>query len=126
MPNIFSFSAQPCWVNRGDPSVWDWEIGDLTCDGNWHDLDCSLIVPAAARFIKLHAQIYDDVVGRWIVFRKKGNVNDKNMSWCRTAVIGYTNYEDLIIPCDVDQIIEYMATDTVITTINILVQGWVF
>ena len=58
------------YVDRGDPSSWDFQEGDLTTDNTWRDLDLSSIVPSGAVAVHLYVLIKDDTANKNIKFRK--------------------------------------------------------
>jgi len=112
------------YIDRGDHSAHDFSVGDLTTNGAWHDLDLSSIVPAGAKAVLLMVGMSDDAANRIVVFRKNGNTNTFNMSSISNHVTNIPNYGDLIVPCDTNRIIEYLADNATFTSININVKGW--
>lgn len=113
----------PHWVDRGDPSAFDWEVGDLTTDGNYHDLDLSSIVPSGATLVRLRV-VLNDTAGNSVTFRENGNSNAHNNGDLFCQVSGKTITGQFVIPCDSNRVIEYRATNTSFTTLSILVAGW--
>ena len=111
-------------IDRGDPSDFDFTLTDFTTDGNWHDLDLSDILPEGAYAVVLFVGIEDDLAGQHISFRKNGNSNEKNWSRCFTQVSNIGIINDLTVFCDPDRKIEYQATNTTWTTINVTIKGW--
>lgn len=112
------------FVDRGDPSEWDWQLADLTTDYNWRDLDCSLVVPPDAVAVALYVYVKDDAADSVVYFRKKGNSNVLNSPRVRTQVADIPVDGFLTVPCDSNRIIEYRATNLTFTSINILITGW--
>lgn len=113
-------------VNRGDPSVADFTLTTLTTDETWREMDLSSIVPANAQFVILHVNIRDNAAGKRIDFRKKGNVNDKNISRLRTQSANISNSGDFEVPLDSNRKIEYWASNASFLKLNIVVKGWIF
>jgi hypothetical protein len=111
-------------VDRGDPTAVDYAVGALTTDGNWNDLDLSSIVPAGAVAVKLLATIQDDAVGNKVDFRENGNSNAYNLESPKTIVAGTDHTYSLTVFCDSSRVIEYRASNTTWTKINLTVQGW--
>lgn len=107
--------------DRGDPESADFFAGDLTTDGNWHDLDLREIIPYGATAVYLRISIEDDAAGSVITFRKKGNQNTVNILRMVTQDAGDALHGNGIVFCDANRTIEYMATNTTWTTINIAV-----
>lgn len=112
------------FIDRGDPSAFDFVVGDLTTDGNWHDLDLSSIIPVGAQSALLRVSVTDDAANSSIAFRENGNSNVYNDAIVSTQVSGVQIYGEIIVSCDSDGVVEYNATNTTFTTINILVRGW--
>lgn len=112
------------YVDRGDPSAWDFQIGDLTTDGTWRDLDLSSIVPSGAVAVHLYVLVQDDSANKNIKFRKNGNANNYNVSTVRSIVANQNSQQDIIVSCDSNRIVEYKASNTSWTQIIILVKGW--
>ena len=112
------------YVDRGDPSSVDFAVGDLTTDGTVHDLDLSSIVPVNASSVLLHVIVKDGTVGNRIRFRKNGNSNMINIGVVRTQAANIDINQDVIIALDANRVIEYDATNTVFTTLEIIVKGW--
>lgn len=100
----------------------DFDVGDLTTDGDWHSLDLSSIVGKHETLVKLFVQVNDGAVDSSIRFRPYGSTNF--MGVCRTQVIDV--YNDAHIECKTDSegVIEYKASDVTFTAINITVTGW--
>ena len=116
------YLSQP--FDRGDPSDNDFAVGDLTTDGTWNDLDLSSIVPEDAIAVILKVTVTDNAASSLLQFRKNGNSNAKSDQRVRTQVADIPNHADMIVPCDTGRVIEYMATNTTWSTINITVAGW--
>ena len=112
------------YVDRGDPADWDWELGDLTTDGAWHDLDCSSIVSSDAVAILFRITVLDDNANKYLQMRKNGITNSRNSQLIRTQVVDQYNDGMLLISCDENQKVEYFASSTTWSAINICITGW--
>jgi hypothetical protein len=110
--------------DRGDPAAVDFDLTDLTTDGDWHDLDLSSIVDEDAKAVVLYVYLADDAHTSYIRFRKNGNTNDFNYSQIRSQVADIYINGDLIVALDDDQVIEYQTTNTTFNAIAITVKGW--
>ena len=113
----------PHWVDRGDPTGFDWGVGDFTTDGAWRDLDCSSIVPAGATHIRFRLRI-NDAAGNNFQLRKNGNSNSYAVLQALCEVSGVANEIQGVVACDASRVVEYYATSTAWTGINVLVLGW--
>lgn len=120
----FNIVGKSGYVDRGDPSGWDFELGVLTTDATWNDLDLSGIVPGGATIVLLTVNIKDDTAGSRIMFRENGNSNAYNISPLNTQEANYRLYGDCWVKPDKNRIIEYNAEDVTWTSIEILVRGW--
>lgn len=111
-------------IDRGNPSAYDFSVGDLTTDGTWRDLDLSAIVSSNTKRVFLSVVVTDDLVARILSFKKKGVTNDFAMSSISTQVANQAIYADLIVGCDTNQVIQYNASNTTWSNISIIVRGW--
>ena len=112
------------FVDRGDPAAFDFTVGDLTTDGTWRDLDLSAIVPAGAKAVLFNVGIRDNLVEQIFYLRKNGSAIVFSSSTIKTQVANIGFYVDLIVACDSNRVIEYLAANTAWTTINLTVRGW--
>lgn len=113
-------------VNRGDPAATDWDETDLTTDATWRDLDLSSVVPAGARFVHLLVEVTDDAANSLIKFRRNGNLNAIACPMVVAQVANQFVAHDIIVACDSARVIEYYATNTTFSAIDITVLGWEF
>jgi hypothetical protein len=112
------------FVDRGDPTAYDFTLASLTTDNTWRDLDLSVIVPSNSKAVALMVEVNDDAVGSYIGFRKNGNTSSYNSVYTYTQVSGVLDSNVVIVFCDSNRIIEYIASNTTFTAINISVIGW--
>ena len=117
-------TAGGVYVDRGDPSAWDFSVGDLTTDGTWRDLDLSSIVPAGAKAVVIKLLIQDDTADYQFLLRENGNSNTYNILVSRILVADILHADESIVAVDSARKIEYLATNTTWTRIDILVKGW--
>lgn len=110
--------------DRGDPSSHDFLVGDLTTDGAWHDLDLSAIVPDGATTVSLIIEIQDNVANSSVSFRKNGNSNTIIDPSFREVVANVTIFGQRKVACDSARIIEYSASNLVLTALNVTVASW--
>jgi hypothetical protein len=111
------------FVDRGDPSDYDWTESSFTFDSTWRDLDCSSIVPINTAAIAFRASITDDSTASYFALRKNGSANDRNedIIFTRIADIRYDSL--MIVACDVDRVVEYRGTSG-IDNFDLVVRGW--
>lgn len=110
--------------DRGDPASSDFTLVNFITDGAWHSLNLFDVVPVGAKTAALHILVRDDAVGSDLYIRKKGNTNIANVGRILTQSININIAGDIIIACDADRVIEYLATDTTWSTINVTIEGW--
>lgn len=122
---FFSRPAGHKLVDRGDPTDYDWIIGDFTIDSDWHDLDCSSIVPIGAMAILFKVEILDDEIGKAIHFRKKGNTDIYNESVTVTQVVNLPNIADVTVLCGSNSFVQYMCSVGLSTGLFVTVRGWI-
>lgn len=112
------------YVDRGDPAAYDFTLTDFTTDGAWHDLDLASLVPPGSSAAHLMSTIKDDLILSYIQFREESNTNAYNVSIALilAANLAFTN--DHIVSCHPNSKIQYLASNTTFTEINLLVRGW--
>jgi len=116
------YLSQP--FERGDPAAVDFDVDDLTQDETWNDLDLSTIVPEDAVSVVLEVKIKDDAVNSIVKLRKNGNTNAISVASLKTQVADISVYQNITIPCDTSRVIEYYATNTTWTIMDVTVVGW--
>lgn len=112
------------YVDRGDPSENDFNVGDLTADGSFHDLDLSSIIDAGSKLVLLRVFLQDDAVQMSLIVRKNGNSNDRATNRIRTQVSNVGIQGIFLVSPDSSGLIEYRLSNTSFTTITINVLGW--
>lgn len=110
--------------DRGDPNAYDYDLGDLTEDNNWHDLDLSGIVPVNTKAVVLFVNYRASVADVGAFFRKNGNTFDKSKSGVRAQVANIYSDEQFMIACDGDRKVEYTLASPQTNRCNITVLGW--
>jgi len=111
------------YVDRGDPSIYDWSQSTLTMDNAYHDLDCSSVVPSNATAIMFKVYASDNTINTSFIMRKNGNSNAYANGRVRTQVVNQAIDTMLIIPCDSNQVVEYRATEA-FTGLQVTILGW--
>lgn len=112
------------FVDRGDPSVVDFTLTDFIRDNAWHSLDLSAIIPTIAREIKFHLKFEATQKDEQILFRKHGNVNEINITGCRTKQTDKHQYKTILVSPNDSRKIDYKATSNNITVIDLTVRAW--
>jgi hypothetical protein len=112
------------YVDRGDPNAWDYIVGNFTRDNVWHELNLSSIVPAGAAAALIRVAVEATAAGKYFSLRKNGNANVFNMATLATQVANVVYRDSFIVSLDTERKIEYLVTDTTVTTINFVVRGW--
>jgi len=110
------------FVDRGDPSAVDFDEGDLTVDGSWHDLDLASIVPAGCSAVLLRVTLDHSGGGdNTIKFREDGNSNEYNVATVtRCGDASVTATADVLVKV-ASQTIEYNVSSG---QTDIVVGGW--
>lgn len=112
------------FVDRGDPTGYDFSTRDFTADNNWRDLNLGSIVPEHAVAVLLRVRVMTTSGYRLIRFRKNGNVNVGNLANVATVDAGFMIWEDIVVACDVNRMIEYRAIVAEWTYLDVTVGGW--
>lgn len=111
-------------INRGDPAANDLVLASMTTDNTWRDWDMSAVVPAGATHVRLFIMMVDDSASRALQFRKNGNTNSYHATGGYLQVANTYYYFECTVPCDTNRIIEYRASNTTWTDIQIRILGW--
>lgn len=112
------------FTDRGDPAAWDFTISNFTRNGAWHDLDLSGIVPVSTKAVYICVVVIASSPAKSVMFRKNGNSNEYNKYHLITQAANIRIDGFGWVACDSNYIIEYLVTDTTVSTINFLVRGW--
>lgn len=112
------------FVDRGDPASIDFTLTSFTTDGTWRDFNLSSIAPAGAKAVLLRVDIRDDLTESVFQLRENGNSSIINVATLVVLVANIKHYADIIVSLDTNRIIEYFATNTTWTSINVTVAGW--
>lgn len=117
-------AGRSIWVDIGTPSAAHFALGDLTADGDWHDLDLSSIVPSGTISVSMHARLASATVSAQLHMREKGNSNFINNSFMPIQVanitIGYTD----TVKVDSNRVIEYWLHNSVWTTVDLIIRSY--
>lgn len=112
------------FTDRGDLASIDWEIGDLTIDGAWHDLDLSGIVGANAALVCIRLLLDTSAAGKKGLFRTNGNSNSINVGQGYTAVLSKSFPQDMWVVTDAAGKIEYNFTADLAGIVRLSVAHW--
>jgi hypothetical protein len=114
------------YIDRGDPTGYDFTLPNFTIDTNWHDLDLSAIVPAegANHLVHIKCNISNNTAGIFFQLRKKGNTEVFNSATQRIQVADIQTNMNVFVMCDNNRIIQYQGVSSVFTSINFVVRGW--
>jgi hypothetical protein len=116
--------TQHSFIDRGDPAAYDFTKANLTLDGYYHDLDLSAIVPAEARAVLLRTRIRSTTVNAYIRLKKKGNVNDYNVSQSIQYLASAYISAELTQPIGTDGLLELWGSSEPWNNVDIVVKGW--
>lgn len=107
-------------IDRGDIDTVDFSnIGNMTIDGNWHDMDWSSLVPAGTKYIDCMIQHTGPTVSDNIRFRRKGNANLVNSAFIINRTVNLMEFEVVRIQLNSDRIAEYNGTQTTLLALFI-------
>jgi hypothetical protein len=116
--------TQPSFVDRGDPEFYDWEGDALISDGDWHELDCSSIVPEGTKAILFRVACRATTIAEYIIMRKKGNINYCNIGELHPYAANTWATAEMIIACDTNKKVEYAFSVATWTGKQLTVAGW--
>lgn len=108
----WNFNEGAITSNRGDPANPDFSrlAGTLTCDGNFHTLDLSSIVPAGMRFVLLRfSGVSGASVNSYFMVANNTDSNYGNASYVYAiANNGYVG-KDMLVACDANRYVKYAS-----------------
>jgi hypothetical protein len=112
------------YFDRGDTSAWDFTIGDLTVDGDWHEIDLSSIVPDGATAVSLKVNIRNTTFERKFELRKSGNSDEycSCVIWSQVANVRIGAVYP--VSCSTDRKVDYRFVGGGWNLCNIQVNGW--
>lgn len=124
-PAYWQGEAGESYVDRGDLAVPDFVVGDFVTDGTWRTLDLSGIVPAAAadKLVHFRLKIRDDQAQRLFELRRTAGPNVCNVVTCYIQAANYYRGLEAWVRMD-GRTIQYKASSTVWSTIDLSVAGW--
>lgn len=112
-------------VDRGNASDYDFRTGNLTKDGNWHELDLSGIVGAGARFVTLKVVAQTTTYRQSFYAKVIGYANDYNGFVIFTNVVDVDISGEFTLPLSIDKKIEYKTTPATWTALSLIVLRWI-
>lgn len=113
------------YVDRGDPSAYDWALGDLTADATWRDLDLTGVIPAAAYGKLIHfSGVFQatGTAGRFAM-RKNGQSNARNEALYAQQVANIAGTMHWWVLCDSNGVVEYSASAHM-SVASFIIRGW--
>lgn len=113
------------YVDRGDISSEDFNVGDYTIDTAWHDMDWSGIIDPGALLVLIRLGVKNNEAGRWMKWRPKGYTNNTNVSMIFTQVSLKDIDLDLLIRPDGNGIVQYCVHDSgTWSSMTTVIRGW--
>jgi len=121
---IESIGVPPVFIDRGDYVLNDFENGDFTIDGNWHELDLSGIIPEGTSAVVIRCGFHCDFVSWMFKVRKAGTTSLLRTSVGIQNVAGVKNSPNPTIGVSSSRKIEYNFEPAANLAVGILVRGW--
>ncbi len=112
------------FIRRTGVAAFDFQLGDFTQDGTWHQLDLSSIIPRNAKLILIKMLYAAPAAGRFFGLRVYGETYAYNNWGIVTPVGGGQHENNFEIPITGEQSIEYYLPAAGSTTANLVIQGW--
>lgn len=114
------------FVDRGDPAVYDFVVGDFIKDDDWHVLDLSGIIPANVKGVALSVVLVNADAEKHFKVRTHGNANAINVGNMNTSVGLVATSGDLEVAPNEDGKIDYWITSVNWIVIRLTVKNWWF
>jgi hypothetical protein len=125
---VLNVGAAEQYVDRGDPSGYDFAVGSFTVDNAWHDLDLSSIVPAEAAGKRVFFLVLAAKTGgsgsQALAFRTKGQTNPYDQDGISIIDDTIVHRGSFWVECDSNREIQYLVTGSAWSSINFVVRGW--
>ncbi|MBA7667202.1 hypothetical protein ES703_75287 [subsurface metagenome] len=121
---IEKIGIPPTYIYRGDPTEYDFNLGDFTVDYQWHPLDLSAIVPAGAKGVGISIVARPIAVPMDIQFRRGGQVDAYNWSGFMTKVAGNQQKETFMVACDENRIVDYRIETGGVSAMEVVIICW--
>ncbi|GAI28680.1 unnamed protein product [marine sediment metagenome] len=103
---------------------FDFQLSDLTQDGNWYNMDLTALVPAGATQVKFQLTYRTANIADRFMMREKGNFNTWNIASLRPhAPNQYRDYIFLVTP-NADRFVQYRFVGTDCNFLRMTVCGW--
>jgi hypothetical protein len=112
------------FVSRGDIASADFTQATLNLNANWHDLNISSIVPAAAKAVLVRLYIYATEVNKLLGIRPKGFALGGHYSGLRSQVANTEAESSMVMDLGTGGLLEYYGTDTTLYYAYITILGW--
>lgn len=116
----------PCFVDRGDLAVFDFDQTDFTFDSIWRDIDLSGIVPSGAVAVAIYIRVENNTVGANFRMRQKGNAFAGNISMIYTQAANVFIAADWQVSIDSNRFAQYFGSPVGFDTLGIYIKGWWF
>lgn len=113
------------YVHRGVAASQDFEAGDLTIDGSFHDLDLSGIIDAGAVLVLIHVVMLGDAADKEVTMLPTGNDSNYAAVQCQTQVANVRRDCQMWVEPDGDRKTRYKVESATWAQLSFTVQGWV-
>lgn len=121
---FFSRRAGHRFVDRGNPSTWDWNDEDITFDDDYHILDLSDVVPPNAVAVIMQISCKSDISDNYISMRHPSHTNDLNIACVRTKEANTVTAIQVIVYLGGTPEIEIAASAGNWVYIRCAIMGW--
>jgi len=112
-------------VYRGTVPKPDFEAGDITIDGAYHDLDLSGIIPAGSFAALISTNVKCNAVGdTMVLIHPDDSANERSTFKTQVNVLNKYSSGYGIVFCNTSYIIKYKVTAGV-TVLQIHICGWI-
>lgn len=112
-------------VYRGTVANPDFEAGDLTRDGSYHELDLSSIIPVGSFAALITTRVKCNAVGDYItLIHPDDSGNERSAFWTEVNVLNKYGSCYGIVFCNAARIIKYKVTAGV-TILQVHICGWI-
>ena len=121
---FFRGSRGLLYVDRGDRNAYDFQLANITCDNNWHELDISALIPNNAKMVRGYIEVRSSAAsGHVFGVDESGKSNHYTAYWINQIMNDVWVQGGFELSVLSNKSIAYRGKNT-ITYFQLVIQGW--
>ena len=105
-------------------ATWDFEVGDLTTDGNMQELDLTTMIPQGTQWVYLRIRVNDGLANQSIAIGNSNPLTEHRISTA-TQVADITLEETGFVEVPSNRKLHYFTSNTTFTQLSIKIIGYI-